>query len=116
MEIVTIFAGTNIISGSKLLNKDFPIISWWSNNLETLAHYYEGCAVEISIKLDSNEKQEYIRDLSDLQDDSSGYTYGFEEMLYPEGAIWYSFSKSYLEKNVIEIKEIFPDLNKYSEV
>ena len=52
MEIVTIFTGTNIISGSKLLNKDFPIISWWSNNLETLAHYYEGCAVEITIKLE----------------------------------------------------------------
>lgn len=111
---VAIFTGTNCSTGIKFLNKDFNDLTWWSDDYETLAHYYEGCAIEITVKLDSS-KQEYVRDYGELNCDVSDYTYGYAEMECPKGAVWYSFSAPYLKKNVIEVKEIYPDLSKYME-
>lgn len=112
---VTIFTGTNKIQGSKLIKRKFPDFSSWSDNLETLAHHYEGMAVQITIELDSEKEQVYIREPQDLVLPASEYTYGFAEMECPKGAIWYSFGGPYLDYHVIEVKEIFPDLNAFNE-
>jgi hypothetical protein len=115
LKTVTILTGTNVKNGKKLLNREFDGISWWSNNYETLAHYYEGCAIEMIVKVNPKVKQEYIREVQDLTTPVSEYTYGFIRVLYPKGAIWYSFGASYLKDNVISIKEIFPNLEAYNE-
>lgn len=114
MFIVKIFTGTNLENKDKLLNKEFDDISWWSDNYETLAHYYEGAAVEITVRLKPEIQQDYIRYREEDQD-ISNYTYGFAEMRCPAGAIWYSFSADYLKENVLDVKEIFPDLSMYNE-
>lgn len=115
-KVVTLMTGTNVIKGKELLNRDFNTISWWSDNLETLAHYYEGSAIEIDVRLDTDKAQEYIRDRFDsLMYVGSKYNYGFAEMSTPAGATWYSFSRDYLEKNVIAVREIFPDLSEFNE-
>jgi hypothetical protein len=115
MDTVTIFTGTNIKNGDRLLNKDFNELSWWSDDYETLAHYYEGRAIEATIELDPEKQQDYIPEIQDLTIPISEYTYGFAEMNYPKGAIWYSFSSSYLKEHLISVKEIFPDLSMYNE-
>lgn len=115
---VKLMIGTNMTKGSELLKGVFQDLSWWSDNLETLAHYYDGCAIEITVKLDPTLEVEYVHcsgDIKWLTDHLPEYTYGFVEVVYPAGAIWYSFSKDYLEKNIVEIKEIFPDLSGFNE-
>lgn len=111
--IVRIFMGTNLEYKDMILNREFNDISWWSDNFETVAHYYEGAVVEITVKLYPEQRQDYIRYIEDNQD-VSNYTYGFAEMRCPAGAIWYSFSRKYLEENVIDVQEIFPDLSDYN--
>lgn len=36
--------------------------------METLAHYYEGCAIEMLIELDPKKKMEYVRCLDEFKD------------------------------------------------
>ena len=36
-------------------------------------------------------------------------------MLCPAGANWYSFSREYIMKNLLSIREIYPDISKYQE-
>lgn len=115
LKTVTIFTGMDVENGKKVLNGDFNTVSWWSDNYETLAHYYEGCAIEIKVQLIPQLEQNYIREVGDLNVPISEYTYGFAEMECPKDAIWYSFGAQYLKNNVLDIREIFPDLSMYNE-
>jgi hypothetical protein len=115
---VKLMTGTNERSGEQLLKGRFNDLSWWSNNLETAAHYYEGCIIEIIVKVNPMLEMKYLRHLGELEEIEcpiETYTYGFAETVCPKDAIWYSFSKDYLEKNIVEIKEIFPDLSSFNE-
>jgi hypothetical protein len=115
---VKLMMGTNVKNGKQILKGQFGVLSWWSDNLETLAHYYEGYAIEITVKIDPKLEMEYVRYLDKLEEIGCSieeYTYGFIDVICPIGAIWYSFGKDYLEKNIVEIKEIFPDLSSFYE-
>lgn len=115
---IKLMTGTNIKNGDLLLKGIFQDFSSWSDNLETVAHYYEGRVIEIDIKLDLESKMEYIREKSDIDSlniNPEDYNYGYIEVKYPVGATWYSFSKKYLEQHILEIKEIFPDMSKFEE-
>lgn len=117
-KIVKLMTGTNMCNGDKLLKKEFNDFSSWSDNLETVAHYYEGKVIEITVELDLDLQMWYIRkkqDLKDLNIKLDKYTYGFAEMSCPKDAIWYSFGKNYLNSHVINVKEIFPDLSEFNE-
>lgn len=105
METVNLFRSTNIVEGNKILKGDFNELTWWSNNYETIEHYYEGFIVKIEITLDKTKKNVYINDYDNFYDPSN-YNYGCAIMEYPKDAIWYSFSKKYLEENVISIEEV----------
>lgn len=114
-----LYTGTNIINGKNLLKRKFNVLSWWSDDLCTLAHYYEGTAIKATIKLKPEIKTEYVcslKDIDDLKLSLSEYTYGNMEMIYPKSATWYSFSSQYLKDYVIDIVEIFPDLTKYDDI
>ena len=111
--------GTTERNGRQLLRKEFNELSWWSANLETVAHYYEGSVVEITVEIDNKESMSYVTntvEANEMMDfDSSKYTFGFIEVKYPKDAIWYSFGGNYLSDHIIEIKEIFPDLSAFNE-
>lgn len=117
-QTVKLMIGTNDRIGTEMLNRDFKGMSWWSDNLETLAHYYEGRAIEITVKLDFKKQMKYFREFWDLVESGipiEEYTYGFITVICPKDAVWYSFSADYLKENVIEVKEIFPDLSEFYE-
>lgn len=116
--IIKLLTGTNDKNGECLVARRFNDLSWWSDNLETLAHYYEGAAVEITVELDPRLKMEYVRELDNidrLNCTLSNYTYGYMEVACPKGATWYSFSGGYLRAHVIGVKYIFPDLSEFNE-
>lgn len=113
MNTVDLYTGTNIENGMNLINGRFNIISWWSDNYETIARYYEGRVIKITIRLCDDLQTEYIRSIDELSVDASEYTYGYAEMRIPKGATWYSFGASYLRDNIINIEEIeFCELKK----
>lgn len=115
--IVKIMLGTNAKNGNNIINGVLPDLSWWSDNLETVAHYYNGCVVEISVVLESQE-MEYVKNIAELEElqyTQSGYTYGVRCVKYPKGAVWYSFSGHYLQTHIIACKEVFPDLSMFNE-
>ena len=117
-QVVKVILGTNKENGFGLMHGKYNDLQWWSDNMETLAHYYEGCAIEMIIELDPKYEMTYIANLEEVKYLKIGieeYTYGFAEVLYPKGAIWYSFSGNYIETHAIDIKEIFPDLSRYKE-
>lgn len=99
-----LFRATNVKEGNEILKGEFNELTWWSNNYETIDHYYEGSIIKINIDLDKTKEQEYINEYSDNYD-LTNYTYGYAEMEYPKDAIWYSFSKKYLEENIRSIEE-----------
>lgn len=113
-----LMVSTNPAQGRKILNREFNAITWASDNMETVAHYYEGCVIELDIALDPNCRSEYIGDMDDLRAlkfEASSYTWGSAEMACPKGAIWYSFSAGYLASHVISAREIFPDLSAWDD-
>ena len=115
---VKLITGTNNACSKLLLKRVFNDLSWWSDNLETAAHYYEGKIIEITVVLDKKKDMGHIRCLEELAElgmTLDQYEYGSAEVLRPKGAIWYSFSKSYLEEHIINIKEIFPDMRDFNE-
>ena len=97
-----LYRGTNPIEATNMINGIIKRVSWWSNDYETIEHYFEGSVLEIDIHLE-NETSEYIRDMNDVH---NGYTYGFAELNYPPGAIWYSISDEYIIKNMKTLREI----------
>lgn len=113
-----VMVSTNPAQGQKILNREFNAITWASDNMETVAHYYEGCVIELDIALDPNLKNEYVSDMDDLQAlnlKAKSYTWGSAEMACPMDAIWYSFSADYLMAHVISAREIFPDLSAWND-
>lgn len=100
--VLTIYRGTNLKDGENMLKGIFNNISWWTNDYETVEHYYEGCVLELTIRINENEKMTYICEDINIKN----YTFGYSEMLYPEGAIWYSISSEYLNNYKLSIKEI----------
>lgn len=103
---VKIYRGTTNKDAEEFINCYYHGLSWWSNNRETVEHYYEGSVLEMTILLDDESLQDYISEEDELCIPLSMYNYGFVEVVYPEGAIWYSFSPSYIYHNSIKIKEI----------
>lgn len=110
---------SNLFYGNKMLNREFNDLVWASDNMETVAHYYEGVIVEIEIELKKEVEMEYVSNklaLSKLGVDFSDYTYGHVKTIdFPANANWYCFSRKYLEENLISVKEIFPDLTQLNE-
>ena len=102
--VVELYRGTNIKNGKKIIEGEYNNISWWSNNYETVDHYYEGCILQLQIELTGDE-DEYVHTENESFD-YNNYTYGCVEVFYPESAIWYSFSANYIKSHCISIKEI----------
>ena len=110
--------GTNPKNGKDLVKGIYNDLSWWSNNIETVAHYYEGCVIQIKVRLDSDRAMKYVCNVEEANKlclSLSRYTYGFDEVICPRNANWYSFNGEYLRHNVAEVKEIFPDLSEFNE-
>lgn len=97
-----LYRGTDSMEAASMLDGNIKRVSWWSNDYETIEHYFEGSVLEIEINLE-DEPAEYIRDKKDIYD---GYTYGFIELNYPPEAIWYSISDEYIIKNMRTLREI----------
>lgn len=113
-----VMIGTNQAVADALFNREFNPIVWASDNIETVAHYYEGYAVELQVRMIPEQRMEYCSskaDLENLPGEPTDYTYGFATMSCPANAIWYSFSSRYLKENMVSAREIFPDLSKYND-
>ena len=118
IKTVKLITGTNNHTGELLLKGYYSDLSWWSDNLETAAHYYEGKIIEITVELDAIKDMGHIRcteELAKLGMNISEYEFGSAEVLCPKGAIWYSFSRDYLLKHVTKVEEIFPDMSEFNE-
>lgn len=74
-----------------MLKGEFPQIVWASDDLRTVAHYYEGCVLQIKVKLLKSSQKKYIRNYDEAYRYKNGYSWGTAEMLCPAGANWYSF-------------------------
>lgn len=117
-ECIELMIGTSSQAADKFLNKEFNDITFMSDNLETVAHYYEGAVVLVKVVLDQKAKTGYVRSTEEsrlLGMSPETYGWGCAEMLCPEGATWYSFSKQYLQKHVISVTLAYPDLSAYFE-
>lgn len=99
---IKLLRGTNIKDGKAILNGEINNVTWWSDNYETAEHYYEGCIIELYIDMNEEDKMEYITEPTI----NENYTFGCSEMLYPEGAIWYSISDNYIKTHFISVREI----------
>lgn len=118
METVKLMISTNKKYGKNMLNGHFGDMIWASDNMETVAHYYEGSVIEIEIALDKRMQSEYVRDnteLAEIHKTPETYRWGSAEMRCPAGAIWYSFSRNYLLKHLKSIREIHPDLSAWQD-
>lgn len=115
MKTVKLMIGTNKYVMQEMLNGNFNELVWASDDLETVAHYYEGVALEITVKLIDRYKRVYLRNGVTLNKYKNGYGWGCAEMKYPPNATWYSFSREYLQKYLISIKEIHPDLSPWDD-
>lgn len=109
---VTLIIGTNKEFRDNMSKGIYPELSWWSDNLETAAHYYDGCVMEITVEL-NGANMEYYRSIDDII--GRYYTYGSMQVKYPVGATWYSFSGRYLRRYVVMYREIWPDMSMYNE-
>ena len=115
MKTVKLMVSTNEHVLQQMLEGEFNTLVWASDNMETVAHYYEGAVVEITVRLINNRKRQYLRSPVLLSNYKKPYGWGSAGMACPEGATWYSFSKEYLEQYLVDVKEIFPDLTPWHE-
>lgn len=106
---------TNEFVRDMMMAGEFNNLVWASNDLETVAHYYEGAVVELEVELDEDSGMPYVRSEAQLSVPLEEYTYGVAKMHYPVGADWYSFSGKYLKSHLVSIREIFPDLSPFVE-
>lgn len=105
--IVNLMIGTNKRVLDFMLNGQFSSLVWASDNYETVDHYYEGCIVKITVRLEPGRESEYCRGAEDLRDDDlSHYGYGRALMNCPAGATWWSFGSEYLRTHLVAIKEM----------
>lgn len=112
---VRVMVATNPMVRDRMLRREFNDLVWASDDMETVAHYYEGAVVEMQVDLCSKVEMQYVRDASELVVPVEGYTFGVAEMHYPPGAYWYVFSRAYLLEHAMDIREIFPNLEQYME-
>lgn len=109
---------TNKHNGDLMLQGKFSGMVWASTDMETVAHYYEGCVIELDILLNTRIRQPYIRQMDDFKElglSYESYTYGSMRVKYPPMAMWYSLSSHYIQSNIRGIREIYPDLSKWQE-
>lgn len=114
---VTIMIGTNPYACACMLRGEYNLLVWASASLETVAHYFEGAVVELTVQLDNSLRSEYVRGANELRElpNADSYGWGVAEVRYPDGASWYSFSREYLKTHVVSIQEIHPDLTPWME-
>lgn len=114
---VALMIGTSLYVRDRMLNGEYNPIVWATDSLETVAHYFEGAVVEITVRLDDSLRSKYVRDAREWELISNPKTYGWgvAERHYPDGLSWYSFSREYLQKYMVIAKEIFPDLTPWQE-
>ena len=98
--ILELYRGTDVKEAERNLQFDFKDLTWWSANYETVEHCYEGAVSCMTIIIDKDKKQDFINSYKEFNDN---YTFGYSELICPADAIWYSFSKTYLKDNIIEI-------------
>lgn len=106
--------GTSRLALLTMSNCQFNQVVWASDNMETVAHYYEGAVVELEIQLVERYRRSYIRSYQELSKYKS-YGWGCERMRCPAVATWYSFSRGYLHRYLIGLREIHPDLSPWNE-
>ena len=109
---VTLMIGTSPYVRDRMLRGEYNPLVWATASLETVAHYFEGAVVEITVRLADSLRSKYVRDANELQElsNADNYRWGVAEMRYPDGASWYSFSREYLESHLVFLREIYPDL------
>lgn len=114
-----LMVSTNSRAGNQMLNGVYNEFIWASDNMETVAHYYEGCVIELDVRLNRAQHIGYISCKDDIAlygISPAAYTYGMKSgMIHPAGGKWYSFSASYLRANLKGIREIHPNLSKWQE-
>lgn len=113
IKTIKIMMGIDDLTAEDILKREFKGISWWSDSLETVANYYDGCAIEMTVKLDSKVEMKFVdnwKQFNKLRIPFKEYTYGFKDH---NGSVWYSFNADYLIKYCVSIKEIHPDLSIY---
>lgn len=111
---IHLLISTNAKKAQAILDGSAEGLIWASDNLETVAHYYEGCVLDIDIQLCAEQRMSYVSCLDDLDSLNivlPDYSYGFALMSCPKGATWYVFSAHYLATNCSDMKEVFPDLS-----
>ena len=69
----TLIIGTNKAHVKKFLNHEFNRLTFASDNMETVAHYWEGGVIEFIVELDDSVKTKYIRSMKEFVD---GYQWG----------------------------------------
>lgn len=104
MKFINLYTGTNVLGRDKNLKWEFKAISWWSRDLATIKHYYEGHVIQILVYLDENIEDEFVVSYSEV--DPEKYTWGSAILTMPMDAIWYSFSANYLKTHVLIVKEV----------
>lgn len=114
MKTIKLMIGTSRLAMIQMFNGMFNKVVWASDNMETVAHYYEGAVVEIEIQLVERYRRSYIRSCQELSKYKS-YGWGCARMGCPAEAAWYSFSREYLQIYLIGIREIHPDLTPWNE-
>ena len=112
---VRVMVATNPMVRDRMLRREFNDLVWASDDMETVAHYYEGAVVEMCVDLCSDVEMSYVRSSSELEVPVEDYTFGVAEMHYPAGAYWYVFSRAYLLEHASNISEVFPNLEPYME-
>lgn len=113
-----LMVSTNNLVANRMLLGVYNRLVWASDNLETVAHYYEGRIIELDVELVVKRRSTYVRsaeELAQLGVTADNYGYGMALIRYPKGAHWYSFSRKYLQEHVKKMREIFPDLSKWNE-
>ena len=115
MRVVKLMIGTNGNVAERMLKGNFNTLVWASDDMETVAHYYEGAVVEITVKLLDSKKRQYLRNGVKLNTYKNGYGWGEIPVKYPPNATWYSFSGEYLKKYLVGIREIHPDLTQWQD-